>query len=238
MFHDVVDSHFPNSGFNKPGALQYTIDAEKFENLVKFCVDSSTDVIFTFDDGGSSFYNVIAPILEKYNKRGVFFISTRYIGTDRFLTKEQIKTLHSKGHLIASHSDSHPRDISKLSIDEIVDEWSKSKHILEDIVGEEVNQASVPGGAISSAVLKGLKNSGYEVVYTSIPTNKEDSFEGMNIIGRYTITNHSDTAYLNKLLYSSSYRIRLILKYKLLRLLKSILGSNYNKVKQAILAHK
>lgn len=238
MFHDVVDVRFPDSGFNKPGALQYTIDAERFGELVKFCVDSSTDVVFTFDDGGSSFYNVIAPILEKYDKRGVFFISTGYIGTERFLTREQIKTLHSKGHIIASHSNSHPRDISKLSIDEIEDEWFKSKHILEDIVGEEVNQASIPGGAISSDVLKGLKNSGYEVVYTSIPTNKEDSFEGMNIIGRYTITNHSDIEYLNKLLSNSSYRKKLILKYKFLRLLKSILGSNYNKVKQAILARK
>lgn len=238
MFHDVVDGQYPNSGFNKPGALQYTIDAWRFEKLVKYCVDSSADVVFTFDDGGSSFYNVIAPILEKYGKRGVFFISTGYIGTDRFLTKEQVRELHDKGHIIASHSDSHPRDISKLSIDEIVDEWSKSKKILEHIIGEEVNLASIPGGAISNNVLKGLKKSGYQVVYTSIPTNKADSFEGMNVIGRYTITNHSDIAYLNKLLSNSSYRKKLILKYKFLRLLKSILGSNYNKVKQTILAHK
>ena len=238
MFHDVLDKKFTHSGFDKPGALQYTIDAQRFEELVKFCVESSADVVFSFDDGGSSFYNVIAPILEKYGQRGVFFISTGYIGTDRFLTREQIKELHAKGHIIASHSDSHPRDISKLSFDEIVLEWSKSKDILEDIVGEEIKQASIPGGAISTNVLKGLKKSGYDVVYTSIPTNKTDSFEGISVIGRYTITNHSDIVYLKKLLYNSSYRRKLIIKYKFLRLLKSILGSNYNKLKQAILAHK
>lgn len=238
MFHDVVDGQYPNSGFNKPGALQYTIDAGRFEKLVKYCVELSADVVFTFDDGGSSFYNVIAPILEKYGKRGVFFISTGYIGTDRFLTKEQVRELHDKGHIIASHSDSHPRDISKLSLYEIVDEWSKSKKILEDIIGEEVKLASIPGGAISNNVLRGLKQSGYETVYTSIPTDKTDSFGNMSVIGRYTITKQSDIVYLNKLLYNSSYRKRLIAKYKFLRLLKSILGSNYNKVKQAILAHK
>jgi peptidoglycan/xylan/chitin deacetylase (PgdA/CDA1 family) len=238
MFHDVVNHTFPHSGFNKPGALQYTIDDKKFEKLVKYCVESSVDVVFTFDDGGSSFYNVIAPILEKYGQHGVFFISTGYIGTDRFLTREQIKALHARGHVIASHSNSHPRDISKLSYDEIVEEWSKSKSILEDIIEEDVKQASIPGGAISTNVLRGLKHSGYDVVYTSIPTTKAASFDGMDVIGRYTITNHSDLKYINKLLHNLPYRKKLIVKYKFLRLLKSILGSNYNTVKQAILAHK
>lgn len=238
MFHDVLDDKFPHSGFDRPGALQYTIDAKRFEELVKFCVKSSADVVFSFDDGGSSFYNVIAPILEKYDKRGVFFISTGYIGTERFLTQEQIKELYHRGHIIASHSNSHPQNISKLKFNEIVDEWSKSKMILEEIVGECISQASIPGGAISTKVLKGLKQAGYDIVYTSIPTNKTDSFDGISVVGRYTITNHSDITYLKKLLYNSSYRRKLIIKYKALRLMKLILGSNYNKLKQIILSHK
>lgn len=72
MFHDVISRDFPNSGFSKPGALQYTIDDHKFEALVKFCVESSSDVVFSFDDGGNSFYNIAAPILERYGKRGYF----------------------------------------------------------------------------------------------------------------------------------------------------------------------
>lgn len=238
MFHDIVSNEYPASGFLKEGAQQYTIDIDKFEEFVKFCNKYIPEVIFTFDDGGSSFYNIVVQILERFNKRGIFCISTNFIGNNRFLTKEQIKEIHNRGHIIASHSCTHPRDISKLSIDTIVSEWTKSKKILENIIGEEVKIASIPGGAVSSRVLKGLKLAGYEEVYTSKPTDKLSLFEGMRIIGRYTITNHSDIAYLNKLLQNTSYRKRLIAKYKLLRLLKSILGTNYNKIKQTILAHK
>ena len=238
MFHDVISRDFPNSGFSKPGALQYTIDDHKFEELVKFCVESSSDVVFSFDDGGNSFYNIAAPILERYGKRGVFFISTGFIDSDRFLTRSQIRELHERGHVIASHSNSHPRDISKLPYDKIVEESSSSKNILEGIIGDSVTVASIPGGAVSSNVLRALSECGYHDVYTSEPTAGLKRVDGMNVIGRYTITNHSDIPYLKKLLYDSSYRRKLIIKYRTLRFIKSILGSNYNKIKQAFLALK
>jgi peptidoglycan/xylan/chitin deacetylase (PgdA/CDA1 family) len=238
MFHDVVSHKFPNSGFDRPGALQYTIDENKFKSLMAFCKEYFKDIVFSFDDGGSSFYNIAAPILEEYNKRGLFFISTKYIGTKGFLSEAQIKELHERGHIIASHSHSHPRDISKLTFDEIVNEWATSKAILENIIGEDVKVASIPGGAVSSAVLKGLKQTGYEEVYTSEPTNKTTSYKGMALIGRYTITNHSDINYIDNIFSNSVYRHRLILKYRCLRFLKSILGSNYNKLKQIILAKR
>ena len=95
MYHDVFEQNPNESGFLQKRDLPYKINAVVFENHVKaisdYCIERDLpkeSVVFTFDDGGKSFYHVIAPILEKYGYVGVFFISTNYIGTDTFLTED------------------------------------------------------------------------------------------------------------------------------------------------------
>ena len=65
------------------------------------------DVLFTFDDGGVSFVTKAAPILEKYGHKGVFFVSTKYIGTPGVLSAGQVKELELRGHVVGTHSHSH-----------------------------------------------------------------------------------------------------------------------------------
>ena len=81
MYHDVYSDSETESGFQFPTSFPYKISAEKFESHVKlahtYCKQNNLSldsVEFTFDDGGVSFYTVIAPILEKYGFKGVFFI--------------------------------------------------------------------------------------------------------------------------------------------------------------------
>ena len=88
MYHDVYKQSGTESGFQNESAFQYKISEEEFESHVKeiskYCVNNNVDVLFTFDDGGISFLTIIAPILEKYNQKGIFFISTQYIDTPLF----------------------------------------------------------------------------------------------------------------------------------------------------------
>ena len=75
MYHDVVNELHPKSGFQKVGALQYTLNSRVFfEQVTRFNGDY---IVFSFDDGGESFYTVIAPILEHNNQKGIFFISSK-----------------------------------------------------------------------------------------------------------------------------------------------------------------
>lgn len=238
MFHDVVNEQVIESGFTTIGARQYRITEENFEKFVTLALKVCSNVIFTFDDGGGSFSEVIAPILEKYNSKGVFFISTNYINTDGFLNEQQIKSLHSHGHIIASHSHTHPRDISKLDYKDIVNEWSRSKEILQNIIGEEINAASIPGGAVSKKVIQALMESGYTNIYTSEPTTKVLHCDSVNIYGRFAITSASTLSHLKKILTDDKFRLSLLRKYKLLRVCKSMLGANYNKLKQIVLRIK
>lgn len=233
MYHDIVSNKYPTSGFKKVGTMQYTLSEERFETEVRSTKDDN--VIYSFDDGGSSFYTIIADILETYGKKGIFFISTKYIDTPNFLTKEQIIELENRGHLIASHSHSHPTKISALTIEECINEWKESKQILESIVNHEITCGAVPGGAVSYMVYDCMIEVGYKTIYTSEPTTVIKQYKGSQIIGRFGITRKMTTDTLKKLITSVNYRRKLLLKYRILNLAKSVLGSNYNKLKQLII---
>ena len=117
MYHDVLNSLYPKSGFQKVGALQYAIESRTLDEHLNFATGVD-NVQFSFDDGGSSFYDVIAPMLEHYKRTGIFYIATCYIGTEFFMTEDQIRELDRRGHVIASHSHSHPKTISEHSREE------------------------------------------------------------------------------------------------------------------------
>ncbi|MAM27399.1 MAG: deacetylase [Flavobacteriaceae bacterium] len=103
-------------------------------------------ISFTFDDGFEECYTIIAPLLEKYNTRGAFFINANYIESDKAYQKgfnqrtltttkkpmnwNQIMHLHERGHLIGSHGLDH-EDFEKLSEHEIDFQLKKNKEILE-----------------------------------------------------------------------------------------------------------
>jgi peptidoglycan/xylan/chitin deacetylase (PgdA/CDA1 family) len=104
-------------------------------------------VTFTFDDGFEECYTVIAPLLEKYNCRGAFFINANYIDSDSEYQEEynkrvaittkkpmswsQVKDLHDRGHLIGSHNLDH-YNFAKLNNEEIVSQLKENKQILEE----------------------------------------------------------------------------------------------------------
>ena len=74
MFHDVFNASPNESGFCGTGPNLYKIDKQKFLSYVELASNSSQDFIFTFDDGGVSFYNEIAPMLEKKGKKAFFLL--------------------------------------------------------------------------------------------------------------------------------------------------------------------
>lgn len=231
----MVSEVYPRSGFQRVGAIQYTLTAEQFEAHVREnCQETGhgLPLVFTFDDGGSSFYTLIADILERYGQRGMFFISTDYLGQENFLTAEQVRELDRRGHIIGSHSHTHPRNIALLSQSECLREWTESRRILETIVAHPVTAASVPGGATSGMVIRCMAEAGYKEIYTSEPTVVAKSQGTVTLYGRYGVTQGMTAASISELATSPARRKQLHRKYQLLRLAKCVMGKQYNKVKQ------
>lgn len=240
MYHDIYESNINESGFLRKRDLPYKLNAIQFEEQIKaikgYCgknKKSQDDIVFTFDDGGKSFYNIVAPILEKYGFRGIFFVTTQYIGTKTFLSKDEIIKLHQRGHIIGSHAHTHEHMYS-LSNEEVVKEWQTSIEILCNILGERINHVSIPNGDVSKRVLEAISNNDIQYVYTSKPTTQTKNYKGMEIIGRYVVLSDSSTEEILSIVSHNLKRFTLYAKYQTLKLIKSVLGSYYVKFKNVI----
>ena len=150
-------------------------------------VTAGVPVLLTFDDGGSSAWEHIAPMLEAHGWRGCFFITTDYIDRPAFLSRDQIRDLHARGHAIGSHSCSHPLRISDCSREQLLDEWQRSLQVLEEILGEPVTVASIPGGFYAREIVDTAYESGVRTLFTSEPVQKIEQVGGCTVIGRFSV---------------------------------------------------
>jgi peptidoglycan/xylan/chitin deacetylase (PgdA/CDA1 family) len=205
QYHDIINpGEFNASGFPGSGPASYKIEKDEFEEQMLtlrriltinpvtvpevFASSArSIVVLLTFDDGGISAFSHILDILDKYGWKAHFFITTNYIGTPTFLTKEQIRSLRMKGHIVGSHSCSHPQRMSCQSWDELLREWTTSLKCLSDILGEEVTTASVPHGYYSDKVAKTAALSGVKALFTSEPVRDTHNVGDCMVFGRYVI---------------------------------------------------
>jgi peptidoglycan/xylan/chitin deacetylase (PgdA/CDA1 family) len=205
MYHDVVaaQSH-AESGFAWPDAALYKLAPGQFdEHLAALAqatkcapalaggnetkTDSPCHWMLTFDDGGVSAYTEIARRLEARGWRGHFFVTTGRIGQTAFLQAAQIRELHARGHVIGSHSETHPLRMARCSWDELLCEWRVSTDKLSEILSERVRVASVPGGLYSRAVAQAAAQAGLEILFTSEPTAQSHVVDGCLVLGRYGI---------------------------------------------------
>jgi peptidoglycan/xylan/chitin deacetylase (PgdA/CDA1 family) len=199
-YHDVTDV-VEDSGFQRNGAKGYKIGVAAFaEQLDRIAggpvspglvteLDLSLPgrhLLLTFDDGGKSALR-IGDELCRRGWRGHFFISTALIGRRTFLTREEIRSLRRAGHLIGTHSHNHPDIYRELRWEHMVVEWEQSSNILAQLLGEPCTVGSVPGGEISSQVLRSAAVSGLRYVFTSEPTLCPRVVRGCWVLGRFCV---------------------------------------------------
>jgi peptidoglycan/xylan/chitin deacetylase (PgdA/CDA1 family) len=207
-YHDVTDR--PARAVVDP-RLIYKLDRESFHNhilsihqharnvsvrCIRHCGrwEKDVPVFLTFDDGELGAYTNVADELERYGWRGHFFITTDWIGRTGFLNRWQIRELRRRGHVIGSHSCSHPERMSHLSREGLRREWSESCAILDDILGEKTRVASVPGGYYARKVGETAAAAGIEALFTSEATTAVSVLDGCMILGRYFIQMHTPPA--------------------------------------------
>jgi peptidoglycan/xylan/chitin deacetylase (PgdA/CDA1 family) len=204
LYHDIYATHPSESGFPGPAAARYKLSVLEFERQFDLLMRAmrwvdgvgalpqpvsgdGLPIHITVDDGGIACLRQLADRLEIAGLRGHCFITTGYIGQRGFLGKQEIRELHARGHVIGSHSVSHPSRFATLSYNAMLEEWMASRRTLQDITGAEISTASVPGGFYTRRVAVTASQAGLRQLFTSEPETGVRRVRDCEVIGRYAI---------------------------------------------------
>ena len=252
-YHDVVASDdFDSSGFPGPAAATYKLPALLFAEHLEALAGTNAEMLndvrslsgrssaprfaLTFDDGGRSAVRVIADMLEARGWRGHFFVTTDRIGSPGFLTEPEVAELSRRGHVVGSHSRTHPTRFAQLTEAAQRAEWSESRSRLEGIVGAPVEVASVPGGYFDRTVARVASESGIRWLFTSEPSARIWSAGSCHVIGRYTLRRSSPARAAGDLVGTSpAARASQWLIWNLKKAAKVAAGDSYLRVRAVLL---
>ncbi len=253
MYHDVVDAGaYDVSGFEGADAALYKVDREQFKmhlSAIAAAVEDQpisvldlltkrrerTPLLVTFDDGGISAYTHVTEMLDRLGWPGHFFVTAGYIDKPGFLTKQHIQDIHRRGHIIGSHSLSHPERMSFCSRKEISREWRQSLDLISDIIGSKTRVASVPGGFYSRKVAEQAAEAGVEALFTSEPTIRSHVVGGCLVLGRYTVQRWMSPAAVAALVSGQGFaRSKQVLLWNVKKVSKRLGGTRYLRMRKLL----
>ncbi len=197
MYHRLVEGEAENL---------YERSVEDFEADLKYLINNNVNVIgfddleivsktgkmplgnsaiISFDDGDNSWYMLAAPLLLKYNMKATFFLWTYMIGSNSFLTWEEVEYLSNytlpggkRPFVFGSHTFSHPFLYQRRTGFSTFEEYNsfldyelrESKLAIEAHTPGEVNILALPygDGAGDPDIIAAAERNGYKFIRTSI----------------------------------------------------------------------
>ena len=224
-YHEVTDT--PRStGFQRPGAAPFTLTPATFaDHLARVttgpCCPAlvtgldldrpGRHLLLTFDDGGKSAL-LVADELSRRGWRGHFFIVTGRVGNRTFLDWSEVRYLRQCGHVVGSHSHTHPDIFRELSPARMREEWRISGSLLAERLGEPCVAASVPGGEISPAVLQSVAEVGMKFLFTVEPDLRPHRVGGCWVLGRCLIKNKMPPSRVGELVQFRGWTRALVIR--------------------------
>lgn len=250
MYHDVTSRGGEDlSGFPGGEAARYKLPADVFAEHLRAIrartlrrpvtagspllagASAAPSFFLTFDDGGNS-AEAIADCLEAFGWPGHFFVTTNYIGRPGFVTRDQIRRLRAGGHIVGSHSCTHPLRMARCSPARLRDEWMRSVGTLSDVLQEQVTVASVPGGDYSAIVADAAQEAGIRVLFTSQPTVQIRRHGDVSLLGRFAVRRSTSSTLVARVAAGAWIpRVKQRLWWDLKIVGKMIAGSSYERIR-------
>jgi len=240
MYHDVLEGSADVYAVTPEDFRRHLDEIERTTERPPAVVDDvgDGDWMITFDDGCVSALHA-GDQLARRSWRGHFFIATDQIGTPGSLDWDGVRAVAGMGHVIGSHSCSHPDRMADLSAEQLLDEWSRSGAVLARELGGAVLTASVPGGLYSKQVGRAAAEAGYTTLFTSLPSQALGSIDGCRLIGRYAI--RRDTTPSEAAAAAAGKTVpwaRQRAAWGLRGAVKKAAGSRYESMRRALLARR
>jgi len=187
-FHDVADSVWFETIIATLHREFHIITPAQFH--AQEFVSERINILLTFDDGYKTWIDTVAPILEKYKLKGLFFINSGLLNcasdqplVDTFM-ENQLRITPKKalswngmgiliagGHTIGGHSITHP-NLTELDEIQLEREVGGDKRNIESHGSNKLHDFAYPFGTSSyynTNVRKSVKKVGYSHIYTAVP---------------------------------------------------------------------
>ncbi len=114
-------------------------------------------VAFTMDDGWDSGYAAL-PLFDAAGIHVTYYMTTEHLAYEGFVTPDELKTVHARGHEVGNHTRSHA-DLTQLSRQQVRQEILAAQTALVDL-GITPTTFAYPYGAVNQAVETAVRNAG------------------------------------------------------------------------------
>jgi peptidoglycan/xylan/chitin deacetylase (PgdA/CDA1 family) len=121
----------------------------------------------TFDDGFVDNLEALVPLLAELDVPATVFVVSGWLGQPhpaarwtRIVSADELRDVRAAGMEIGGHSATHA-DLSTLSYDAALDELSRAKRELEEVLGEPVEVAAYPYGRADTDTIRAGRDAGF-----------------------------------------------------------------------------
>ncbi|MCD0486892.1 polysaccharide deacetylase family protein [Pedobacter sp. MC2016-14] len=199
-YHDVhQDQEIAETPMSTPMRLfaqHVAIIRENGFEIVDVITQAKNQIQISFDDGYAGVYKNRHFFIQQGLKPTIFLI-TASIGTEKYMTVQEIRKLQAEGFRFQSHTHTHP-DLNLLNIPQLQQEFSTSKDLLENILEQPVTEICFPKGFFNDKAVNTAFQQGYTALYSSIP-------------GYHQEKNQFKVQYRNLVQFASPFNLKCIL---------------------------
>ncbi|OAJ96149.1 polysaccharide deacetylase family protein [Vibrio bivalvicida] len=170
---DMLEKHFKL--IKKMGFETVTFEDLADKGLISRLEYDKRYIVITVDDGYKDNYDLLLPLLQKYNFKAVVYAVTGETfnrwdvevahnpeKSVTLMNANELKALSDSGHVeVGGHTVSHPH-LSILSPEEQKVEIKKNKEDLEDLLGKHLTSFAYPYGSLDADSKKITEKLGYQ----------------------------------------------------------------------------
>ena len=210
MYHDIVPVRSVPAYFAVPSdrfAVHVRIMRElglSVRSLEDALADETRPVVaLTFDDGLTTHYEEVFPLLVDHGATATFFATSSWVSTPGHVTWAQLREMAAAGMSIQSHTATHPF-LSELDRGTAERELARSKAEIEQALGRPCTTIALPGGdAPRGWRAEDYAALGYRCVATSRwgPNRRVVASppDAVHVVLRYTVRRDTPEARLKRL---------------------------------------
>lgn len=142
------------------------------DNVVHWVPTDQKVVALTYDDGPHPVYTPkLIAILDKYHVKATFFM----IGEKMDKYPDIVKEIASRGHVIANHTYTHPKNIRLDTSSQIIRELDSCEQTIEKQTGHRAYLFRPPKGLLDGDVLTIAQEEGYRTILWTVSADHHDA---------------------------------------------------------------